>query len=82
MSLEYTASDRADVSQLRDAVDEMRLDLEAATATAQETADSKTDDSYTPTTPGDWNGTAPTTITDALDRCATLLKTLNGGTGP
>jgi hypothetical protein len=37
---------------------------------------------YTATTSGDWNGTAPTTIKDALDRCAALLKTLNGGTGP
>lgn len=38
--------------------------------------------SYTPTTPTDWNGTAPTSIREGLDRCATLLKTLNGGTGP
>jgi hypothetical protein len=37
---------------------------------------------YTPTTAADWNGAAPTTITEALDRCATLLKTLNGGVGP
>lgn len=37
---------------------------------------------YSPTTPGDWAGSAPTTIKDALDRCAALLKTLNGGTGP
>lgn len=41
-----------------------------------------TDLAYTPTTSGDWNGTAPTTIKAALDRCAALLKTLNGGTGP
>lgn len=38
--------------------------------------------SYTATTSGDWNGAAPTTVRDALDRCAALLKTLNGGTGP
>ena len=38
-------------------------------------------DAYTPTTSSDWNGTAPTTITDALDRLATLVKSLNGGTG-
>ena len=37
---------------------------------------------YTPTTGGDWAGTAPATIRDALDRCAALLKTLNSGTGP
>ena len=37
---------------------------------------------YAPTTAGDWAGAAPTTIRGALDRCATLLKALNGGTGP
>lgn len=37
---------------------------------------------YTPTTTGDWNGADPTTVLQALDRCAALLKTLNGGTGP
>lgn len=37
---------------------------------------------YTPTTSGDWAGTAPTSIQEALDRCAALLKTLNTGTGP
>jgi len=36
---------------------------------------------YAPTTPSDWNGTAPTTVGAALDRLATLVKTLNGGTG-
>jgi len=36
---------------------------------------------YTPTTPSDWNGTAPTTIEEGVDRLATLLKALNGGTG-
>lgn len=36
---------------------------------------------YTATTPGDWNGSAPTTVGDAIDRLATLVKTLNGGTG-
>ncbi len=37
---------------------------------------------YSPTTPSDWNGAAPTDVRAALDRCAALLKTLNGGTGP
>jgi len=37
--------------------------------------------SYSPTTPSNWNGTAPTTIQEALDRIAALLKTLNGGVG-
>lgn len=37
---------------------------------------------YGPGTPSDWNGTAPTDVWVALDRCATLLKALNGGTGP
>jgi len=37
---------------------------------------------YSATTNSDWNGAAPTTIGAALDRCAALLKTLNGGTGP
>jgi hypothetical protein len=38
--------------------------------------------SYSPGTPSSWNGAAPTTVQDGLDRCAALLKTLNGGTGP
>jgi hypothetical protein len=37
--------------------------------------------SYFPATPGDWNGTAPTTVGEAIDRLATLVKTLNSGTG-
>jgi len=36
---------------------------------------------YSPTTPTDWNGTPPTTISEALDRLAAVVKTLNGGTG-
>ena len=36
---------------------------------------------YTPATPTDWNGTPPTTISEALDRLATLVKALNSGTG-
>jgi hypothetical protein len=36
---------------------------------------------YDATTPGDWNGDAPTTVGAAIDRLATLVKTLNGGTG-
>ena len=36
---------------------------------------------YAATTPGDWNGSAPTTVGEAIDRLATLVKTLNGGTG-
>ena len=37
--------------------------------------------SYTPSTAGDWNGTPPTTIGEAIDRLAALVKTLNSGTG-
>lgn len=37
---------------------------------------------YTATTGSDWNGAAPTKVGDAIDRCATLLKALNGGVGP
>lgn len=37
--------------------------------------------SYTATTPTDWNGDAPTSVGEAIDRLATLVKTLNGGTG-
>lgn len=37
---------------------------------------------YTPTTSADWDGTDPTNVLQALDRCAALLKVLNGGTGP
>lgn len=29
----------------------------------------------------DWNGTPPTTIAEAIDRLAAVIKTLNGGTG-
>lgn len=37
---------------------------------------------YTPSTASNWSSPAPTTIGEALDRIAVLLKTLNGGTGP
>jgi hypothetical protein len=38
---------------------------------------------YVATTAGDWaGGVAPTNVAAALDRCAALLKVLNGGTGP
>ena len=30
----------------------------------------------------DWDVAPPTTINEALDRCATLLKALNAGVGP
>lgn len=36
---------------------------------------------YTATTPGNWNGTPPTTIASAIDRLAALVKVLNSGTG-
>lgn len=36
---------------------------------------------YYPSVPGDWSGTAPTTVGEALDRLATLVKTLNSGVG-
>ena len=36
---------------------------------------------YYPSTPSDWNNDAPTTITEALDRLAALVKSLNNGTG-
>jgi hypothetical protein len=36
---------------------------------------------YTTGDASQWNGTAPTTVDSALDRLATLVKTLNGGTG-
>ena len=36
---------------------------------------------YTPTTPSDWDGDAPTTVGEALDRLAAVVKVLNGGTG-
>lgn len=32
---------------------------------------------YYPVTPGDWNGTAPATVGEALDRLATAVKALN-----
>jgi hypothetical protein len=36
---------------------------------------------YAPSTPADWNGTPPSTVGEAIDRLAALVKTLNGGTG-
>lgn len=36
---------------------------------------------YVPSSSGDWSGTAPTTVQEALDRLAILAKALNGGTG-
>lgn len=37
--------------------------------------------SYYPSTSSDWSGTAPTTVGEALDRLATVVKALNGDTG-
>lgn len=37
--------------------------------------------SYIPSTDGDWDGTPPTTIGEAIDRLALLVKTLNSDTG-
>jgi len=37
---------------------------------------------YDAVTPGDWNATVPVKLGDAIDRCAALLKVLNGGVGP
>lgn len=37
---------------------------------------------YSPGNASNWAGTAPTTIGEALDRCASLLQSLNSGTGP
>jgi hypothetical protein len=34
--------------------------------------------SYTPATPSNWNGTAPTTIEEAINRLAAAVKALNG----
>jgi hypothetical protein len=36
---------------------------------------------YTPATASDWNGTAPTTMQEAIDRLASAFKILNNGTG-
>ena len=36
---------------------------------------------YVPSTPSDWTSPAPTTTIEAIDRLASLIKTLNGGTG-
>jgi hypothetical protein len=36
---------------------------------------------YYPGTSGDWSASAPTTVGEALDRLATVVKALNGGTG-
>jgi hypothetical protein len=37
--------------------------------------------SYTPSTSSNWAGTAPTTIQNAIDRLAAVVKALNSGTG-
>ena len=37
--------------------------------------------SYSPETAGSWAGTAPTTIQQAIDRIAAVVKVLNSGTG-
>jgi hypothetical protein len=36
---------------------------------------------YYPSDISDWDGTAPTTVGEALDRLAALIKILNSGTG-
>jgi hypothetical protein len=36
---------------------------------------------YTPSTTSDWSGTPPTTIGEAIDRLAAVVKVLNSGTG-
>lgn len=38
-------------------------------------------ETYTPTTASNWAGTAPTTVGEALDRLAAVVKSLNSGTG-
>lgn len=37
--------------------------------------------SYTPGTPSNWANPAPTSLQEAIDRLAAVVKTLNGGTG-
>jgi hypothetical protein len=51
------------------------------TASSTATLAWATIDNYTPATPSDWDGTAPTTIGEAIDRLAALVKSLNSGTG-
>ena len=41
----------------------------------------KQNTAYTPGTASDWNGTAPATIVEAIDRLAAVVKVLNGGLG-
>lgn len=36
---------------------------------------------YNPANPGDWTAPAPTTVSQALDRIAAVIKALNGGVG-
>ncbi len=36
---------------------------------------------YVPGTAGDWAGTPPATISEAIDRLAAVVKVLNSGTG-
>jgi hypothetical protein len=41
----------------------------------------KQNTAYTPGTVSDWDGTAPTSIVEAIDRLAAVVKVLNGGVG-
>ena len=70
------SSDTA-VNQVQDAVEQLEADLSEDIAAVSAVAEAKTDDSYTPTVPGDW-ATAPTTIQDALDMIAAKIRPLHG----
>jgi phenylalanyl-tRNA synthetase beta subunit len=83
-SLEYVFGGGLADTQQGDAAQAFQADVNAQLSelNANIADNLTTAQSYTPADSTDWDGTDPTTVSDALDRCATLLKTLNGGTGP
>jgi len=59
------------LKELADKADAQEAAMAAAAASA----------AYTAATPADWDGTAPATVAEAIDRLAALAKALNSGTG-
>jgi hypothetical protein len=76
-SVEQTGLDPRVRGQIQRPIAQLSRDLSGKVSLGEAQADA-----YAPAVSASWAGTAPTTIAEALDRCAALLKVLNGGTGP
>lgn len=77
LSFGFTATDNLDVAQLRDETQHLTSEINGRFAndeTAITSALSAEGTSYSPARPGDWAGTAPTTVAEALDRLAYVLS--------